>query len=440
MPIPFLLAGLGVVAGVIGAGGHLSAKETNEKAQRRSEEAQELYNSAKRDLERAQNRTEKELMNLGYQKKNVLDSSMRQFLRSYNKIKDINITFSAGLNELSNFTIDHQDALQLQEMTNIYSSSIKSGATGAAAGAVIALAASGSLPIVTGTLACAGSALLAGEVTAAAGIAGSALSFGAAMTPLAAVAAPVVLFTGISASMKADENLEKANVMYAEAEEAFEKMKVSKTLCNAISDKSEMFSDLLDELNEMFADCAEILEGVIRNREGRFFKKKLKSADFTENEINLIAVTRALAGAVKSVIDTPMLNDFGEISYEAEEVYNNTCKSLPCFSDNVAEVKSVDYSIKPITQPEFKVKHSRKNDPFKEVYTPHPIVKFIMWIISIIVVFFGICIISVDQPIMGIIWIIAGLEMCPKINKTTKFWLRFGIMFLIMFVGIFCMI
>lgn len=34
MPIPFLLAGLGVAAGVIGAGGHLSAKETNERAER----------------------------------------------------------------------------------------------------------------------------------------------------------------------------------------------------------------------------------------------------------------------------------------------------------------------------------------------------------------------------------------------------------------------
>ena len=47
MPIPFLLAGLGVAAGVIGVGGHLSAKETNERAQRISEDAQELYNNAK---------------------------------------------------------------------------------------------------------------------------------------------------------------------------------------------------------------------------------------------------------------------------------------------------------------------------------------------------------------------------------------------------------
>ena len=61
MPIPFLLAGLGVAAGVIGAGGHLSAKETNERAQRISENAQELYNSAKQSLEEAQKQTENHL-------------------------------------------------------------------------------------------------------------------------------------------------------------------------------------------------------------------------------------------------------------------------------------------------------------------------------------------------------------------------------------------
>lgn len=348
MPVPFLLGALGVAAGVIGAGGHLSAKETNEKAQRISEEAQELYNNSKYSLEQAQNKTEKSLLKLGYQKKNVLDSSMKQFLASYDNVKDIQVTESIGLNEISNFSIDQEGAIQLREMTDIYSSSIKSGATGAAAGAVVALAASGSLSVVTGGLATAGSALLAGEVTAAAGIAGSALSFGAAMTPLAAVAAPVVLFTGISASMKADENLEKANTMYAEAEAASEKMKVSETLCYAISERSEMFDDLLLNLNGMFAECSSMLAGVVRKKEGKIFKKKLSSSDFTEDELKLMAVTRSLAGAVKSVIDTPILSNDGNITYESENVYQTTVEKLPDFSKVVDEVKSVDYNAKPI--------------------------------------------------------------------------------------------
>ncbi len=348
MPIPFLLAGLGVAAGVIGAGGHLSAKETNERAQRISENAQEIYNNAKHSLEAAQNKTEKSLVKLGYAKKNVLDSSMNQFLTTYDKIKHIQVKESFGINEISKFTIDQQGAIQLREMTNIYSSSFASGATGVAAGAAVALAASGALPIITGELALAGSALAAGEIGMAAGFAGSALSFGAAMTPLAAVAAPVILFTGISASMKADENLEKANTMYAEAEAASEKMKISETLCGAISERSEMFDDLLGDLNKMFAECSGLLSGVVRKKEGRIFKKKLTSEDFTEEDLKLIAVTRALAGAVKSVIDTPILSKDGNISYEAEEVYDQIVEKIPDFSQEVQEVKTINYDVKPV--------------------------------------------------------------------------------------------
>ena len=126
MPIPFLLAGLGVAAGVIGAGGHLSAKETNERAQRKSQEAQELYNKAKYSLEQAQNTTEKALLKLGYQKKGILGSSMRQFLTAYDKVKHIQVAESVGINEISKFTIDQQGAIEIKQMTDIYSSSIKS--------------------------------------------------------------------------------------------------------------------------------------------------------------------------------------------------------------------------------------------------------------------------------------------------------------------------
>lgn len=342
MPIPILLAGLGVAAGVIGAGGHLSAKETNERAQRVSQKAQNLYNDAKHELELAQNETEKALVKLGYYKKSVLDTSMNQFLTTYDKVKHIQVKESIGIDEISKFTIDQQGAIEIRKMTNIYSSSFASSATGVAAGAAVALAASGALPIVTGELALAGSALAAGEIGMAAGFAG------AAMTPLAAVAAPVILFTGISASMKADENLEKANTIYAEAKAASEKMKISIILCGAITERSEMFEDLLGDLNKMFSECSNLLAGVVRKKEGRVFKKKLTSEDFSEEDLKLIAVTRALAGAVKSVIDTPILSKEGNISYEAEDIYDQTIEKLPDFSQAVQEVKSINYDAKPV--------------------------------------------------------------------------------------------
>lgn len=351
MPIPFIVGG--VVAGaaaVAGIGAHLSAKETNERAQELVDRAQELYDESKSSLERAQKETETSLLKLGYAKKSVLDGSIQQFLTAYSRIKDVELSESIGLNEIANFAINEQDVLKLQEMSNIYGSAISSGATGAAAGTVIALAASGSLPIVTGMLSGTGAALVAGEIGigAAASFAGSALSLGAAMTPLAAVAAPVVLFTGISSSIKADENLEKAQKMYAEADAASEKMKVAKTLCMSISQKADMFDGLLHELDEMFSTCTGLLDAVTRKKSGLFKNKTITASMLSKDELKLVAVTRALAGAVKAVIDTPILTEDGALSNESKTVYNQTRQSLPAFTNTVGEVSAQMNDVKAI--------------------------------------------------------------------------------------------
>lgn len=339
MPLPFILGGAAILATVIGASSHKDAKETNEQAQGVARRARILYNESKETLEKAQNDAEQKLLKLGYEKKNVLDGSMKQFVEAYDKIKNIQIKESVGLSEISNFEVEQQDVVQIKQMSDIYSGSIQSGAAGAATGAVIALAASGALPAITGTLSLAGTCLTWGSVGAAASIAGSAISTAFAATPLAAVVAPAVFFTGISASMKADENLDKAEEMYAEAERASEEMKVSETLCKAIGERSDMFYNLLLKLNGMFTECTNMLDSVIEEKERKYKDRALISEDFAENEIALIAVTRALAGAVKSIIDTPILSEDGKVSKESLGIYENSRKCLPDFSKTVHEIK-----------------------------------------------------------------------------------------------------
>jgi hypothetical protein len=331
---------IGFLAGAAifwGAHEHLSAKETNDQAESIEREAEEIYNDAKDSLAMAQNSVQNSLVQLGYEKEDVLNTSMNQFLTYYDKIKHIKFREPEGLGELSKFTIDQQDVVQLRgkigELNNIYSSTLSSGAAGAAAGVAITLAASAALPAaVTGTVA----ALASGEIGMA-GVAGSAF-----------LAAPAILFTGIAANKKADDNLEKAQALHAEAEAASEKMKTSETLCGAISQNADMYYDLLVRLNKMFMVCSGLMAGVIRKKEGRIFKKKVTSKDLSGEESNLIAVTRSLAGAVKQVIDTPILSDDGSISDGVKKVYDNIDKNLPVFSRGIQEVSTVDYNVKPI--------------------------------------------------------------------------------------------
>ncbi|MBR1536619.1 MAG: hypothetical protein IJ630_06760 [Treponema sp.] len=317
MPIPFLIAGLGIAAGAIGAGSHIKAKQTNERANEISADAQRLYNNAKNSLEAAKRNTTFALREFEYAKKDVLDSSMKQFLRGYERVKHIELKTSEGMNEISSFILTPQDTLQIRELTNIYESSLKTGAIGAGVG-----------------------------VAAFAGVSSLGFLAGAAATPLAAIAAPVLLFTGISASMKADENLEKAQVMYSEATAAAESMKISETKCKAITKRTEMFHDLLDTLNIMFAQSAVYLDSVTRKKKGFFGLRKITSNRLTEQEINLIAVSRALAGAVKAVIDMPVLSEKGELDSKSNKKYNEVKKSLPLLTDQSNTAQSYDYHVR----------------------------------------------------------------------------------------------
>lgn len=348
MPIPLILGAAAIGAGLLGLGAHADAKEKNERAEDRAYDAQELINSAKRSLEKAQKKTEESLLNLGYSKKEVLETSMKQFLIAYDRIKHIELSDSVGLDEIKNFTIEKQDTLQIKEMSDIYEAKFASGVAGAATGTAIVLATSGSVAALTtaaSSLSLAGSCLAIGEASSAAFFAGSALSVAAA--PLAAIAAPIALFTGISASSRADENLSKANAMYAEAELAAEKMYTSRTLCYAIVDRSDMFTNLLNQLNDMFTYCAGMLDGMTRAKMG-FFSSYVDARKFTKDELKLVAVTRALAGAIKAVIDAPILNSDGQLSDESEEVYDMTSDKMIKFDNTVNEIKNCNFNVKPI--------------------------------------------------------------------------------------------
>lgn len=322
MPLPFVLGALAVGTTVLGAAGHAVAKDTNEEAERIARNAERDYKKTKESLELSQQATEKSLIELGYLKKKILETSVNQFITVYDRIKDIKLSESVGLSEISNFKINNQEVIVLQEMSSIYGAAFSGGVAGAT-GAVITLAASGSLPIVTGALSTGGF----GIVTS---LTGSVFSIGSIMTPLSAVVAPVVFFSALSASFKADENLEKAKAMRAEANVAIEKMKTYKVMSDAIGERADMFNNLLEELNIMFSGCTYLLDEVTKDKISKY-GDKITAKNFTQEELKLIAVTRSLAGAVKSVIDTPILNSDGNITSDSEEFYHNTTAQLPNF-------------------------------------------------------------------------------------------------------------
>lgn len=346
MPLLTLLGGAAALAaGALGIGGHLDAQDKNEEAEKTRQMAQSYYDAAKDLLDHTREETQEALVNLGTTKQTVLENSMERFIRSFEKTKEIQMELSDGIDELENFRFSSDDAMEIQKLDSAYTSAISTDAVDTAAGAALLLAAGGSLPVLAEGASLAGTMLSIGEVGTAASIAGSAV--GAAFAPLAAVAAPVVLFTGFTASMKADENLEKAQVMMSQAGEAVDKMETSRILCESITEKVKMFNGLINQLNEMFDKCSRMMEQMVDRRESerrKYKNKKLQSKDFTKDEKRLMAVTGALAKAMKAAIDTPMLKNDGSsgLTEEAESGFEDMKSQLPAFKEKVSIVEAAE--------------------------------------------------------------------------------------------------
>lgn len=332
MPLPFILGALGIGSAILGAAGHAVAKEDNERAQSIARRAKNLFDQEKASLEAEAQEMEEALEALGKKKAEVLGGSMDQFVQNFDRIKHIELKDSTGLNDLSKLQIDDQGVLHMREMSSVYgidtfASGVGTGVASAAAGSAIALAASGCLGLVPGALSMAGSLLSIGEVGLAAssiGLAGSALS----ATPLAAIVGPAVLGSALKASFKADENVEKAQTMMREAEAAAEKMKVSKTVCKGVTEKSRMFEQLLITLNKAFSPCVDAMINMIEQK-GRIYGDDLSKVAWQDQEKDLLMITRALAGTVKRVIDIPLLDKDGKLMDDLDDKYNELGSKAP---------------------------------------------------------------------------------------------------------------
>ncbi len=356
-----LLIGAGI-AGILGLGGVAVAKDTQKEAENTLDEARDIYDSAKRSLEIQQNNTENALKRLGDEKYRILTGVITEFVVAFNKFKNIDFKQSHGINELDNLKFEEftkSDLLSIQKLAETGDSLAKGAMAGGAAGAAIALgagAASVNALLGAGTMsAFAGAVGIGGAAELAiAGVGGLAPALGI-------VAGPALLIGGFAAFCKADENLQKAKSALAEANVAAQQMETAEYLCRQIERRSEMFSELLDELEPLLRASVQELNrlsglsikvsvpkkrGALVQFFANLFKIQLKDKYVTKtmkkndyNNLNVdekkfLAMSGAIAKAIKSVVDTPILDSTGEVTSESEKVYDNISNALPDYRTN----------------------------------------------------------------------------------------------------------
>ena len=328
--IPILIgagAALAALTGVVKGG---KAIKDNNKAKDINSGAQSIINDAQEKLKKARDITKESLESLGERKLDICQHSLSVFVNKFERIKNVELESSGGLDELAKFKIDKANFAQLKEVTILAGSMVGGTAAGAVAGGAVAFGAygaAGAFATASTTTAIASlngaaaiNATLAffggGAVTAGGlGIAGGTMVLGGL------VAGPALAVLGFVMGAKASANLDNAYSNLAKAREAEEQVEVLVTACKGIKERSDIFRNLLDKLDALLCPMLGRLQEVLET-DGVDYRS------YSQGTRQFIAALVSTVQATKAVLDTPLLDDKGALTDESLNIADNVCKFL----------------------------------------------------------------------------------------------------------------
>lgn len=330
MPIPFLFIAAGVGTGLVGVGKSIKAgidqkeaNETNNAAEFKIEHAIEKTNTSRKKCGKA-------IDSLGQRKIEILDGSIKNFISEFEKINHVELNESSELNELQKMVIDKKSFSDLKELQGIATSMAGGLASGAVAGALTAFGAYGAAGALatasTGTAIASLSGAAATNATLAFFGGGSLAAGGLGMAGGTAVlgglvAGPALAVLGFVVGAKASKNLDMANANWAKAKDFEEEMNVAADLCNGIRKRADMFNRFLLRMQTVLDPLVYEMTQIIKAK-GNDYRT------FSDDEKKCIASAMSLAGAIKSVLDTPILDDNGNLTVESGVVIDATQKKV----------------------------------------------------------------------------------------------------------------
>lgn len=330
MPIPLIFIAVGATTGALGVEKSIKAGVDQNAAKKMNNKADVIVKEATEKINICRKNCGNEIDNLGKRKIQILDESIKPFVTEFEKINHVELTESTGLDELQKFVLDKKSFTELKKLQSMATSMAGGIASGAMAGALTAFGAYGAVGAFatasTGTAITSLSGVAATNATLAFFGGGSLAAGGLGMAGGTVilgglVAGPALAVIGFVVGSKASANLNKAYSNLAKAKEFKEEMNIVSLACIGIRKRAAMFNRFLLSLNSVFEPLIYKMRRVILIN-GTDYRT------YSYDDKKVVAEAMAIAGAIKTVLDTPILDEDGNLTEKSQHIVDETRKKL----------------------------------------------------------------------------------------------------------------
>jgi len=320
MPLPLIVPILVAASGAFGVGKGVQALVRNKKAKDLNISAKELVEQMEQQLDHSRELCNETLASLGQEKVDSLRYEITDFVNIYSKIKNVDLNEEAGIDSLRLGEFSNVLLNEMRVSCSLFDASTLGLGTGAAGGALTAFGAySGTMMFAsagTGTAistlsgVAASNATLAwlGNGTLAAGgygVAGGTIVLGVLTT------GPALLIFGSFLNAKAGKNLDKAKSNQEQAQTYADEVSLILTALNGIYDLALLAKDTLAVARKQLANATERLNSIV-NVCGEDYR------EFNQNARNVVFKAVKIAQLTKVLIDTPILDQDGNLLSDSE--------------------------------------------------------------------------------------------------------------------------
>ncbi len=316
-------------------------------AKRNQKKAEEIYNSARKEymstyysLRENTRITKETITNVVCLKKKIMCSYMKKFLKVYKRLSpQIRFQDSKGLGELRRFVFGQEKFYEVQMSMEAYQAFDKKHLGDDAANVALLMVQDGTVSNLAYSIR---DVINAGKtedeelkrrkmddvkvqsIDAIARFSVVAVEFG---------------FSGISDAFSAGQQVEEAKRVASEYKYQKEVLEINISKMNAIEQYANMHLMLLNRFIPLLDEYVNRAGQIIRKKDSFFHLGRIQEDKFPQDELEVLAFTFSLVGAVKAVVDSPIISQTGEVFNDDTSCFDRIYDNIDVFEQKCLEMR-----------------------------------------------------------------------------------------------------